>query len=140
MRLLSVILAFLAAGALAVYVLTCSVNNTPPAPVHPIVGKWRMEMFCGQPTAKSGEVLLCQFKADGSYEADTFIAGENIERVVGRYEIGQDVASMTLTTNSLQTVAPRSKIGRLEFIESNSKFVIKSDNISQTETWVRIKN
>lgn len=42
MRILSVIVAFLASGTLAAYVLTCSVNDTSPVPAHPIVGKWQL--------------------------------------------------------------------------------------------------
>ncbi len=140
MRLVSLIVAFVASGTLAVYVLTCSVNNTPMAPVHPIVGKWRMEMFCDRSTAGSNEVILCQFKADGSYEVNTFRVGEKTERVVGNYEIDRDATSMKLTTNVMQTAASRPKLSRLELSDSNRRMIIKSDASNQIEIWFLVKS
>lgn len=42
MRLVSLLVTMVVASVITFYVLTCSVNNAPPAPVHPIVGKWQM--------------------------------------------------------------------------------------------------
>ena len=42
MRLASLIVTMVVASVVTFYVLTCSVNNAPPAPVHPIVGKWQL--------------------------------------------------------------------------------------------------
>ena len=64
MRLFSVIVAFLASGALAAYVLTCSINDTPPVPVHPIVGKWRMVVMNGRPVVP-GRGIVIEYRADG---------------------------------------------------------------------------
>lgn len=64
MRLVSLMTAFVASSTLAIYVLTCSVNNTPPAPVHPIVGKWRQVIQVGR--LVSGDIeATCEYTAEG---------------------------------------------------------------------------
>ena len=49
MRLVSLIVTMVVASVLTFYVLTCSVNNAPPGPVHPIVGKWQLVGHLSRP-------------------------------------------------------------------------------------------
>lgn len=97
MRLLSLIVAFLASGALAAYVLTCSVNDAPPAPVHPIVGKWQKTVIAGRPV----EPLLV---ATTEYTIDGNVVLESTDPKNGyRYEKG----TYTIAGNKVSQVFPQ---------------------------------
>lgn len=138
MRLVSLIAAFVASGTLAVYVLTCSVNSTPPAPVHPIVGKWRMEIFCGQPTVEGVDVV-CEFSADGSYIVENTSSRNGIQRFGGSYEINQDVISTLCPPGQSHAAAPGHSTAQIAFSESNNRLSVAYDTSCGAEAYVRVK-
>ncbi len=139
MRLVSLIVTMVVATVFTFYALTCSVNNAPPAPVHPIVGKWRMEIFCGQPSLEGSGINVCEFSADGSYVAINTYGVNNTERVIGNYEINQNVISMVCDPDQSHTAATRQKTSHIKFVESGNRLVITSDSNCDSETWVRVK-
>ena len=69
MRLVSLIVTMVVASVLTFYVLTCSVNNAPPAPVHPIVGKWQQTVISGYPVDPL-TYITDEFRADGTVCAE----------------------------------------------------------------------
>ena len=138
MWLLSLIVAFVASGALAVYVLTCSVNDAPPASVHPIVGKWRMEMFCGQPTAEGLEIV-CEFLADGSYVVDNTSSRNGTQQIIGSYEINQNTISTLCPPGQTHAAAPGYTTGHKIFSNHDNMFTVNSDNSRGAEMYTRLK-
>ena len=138
MRLVSLIVTMVVASVLTFYVLTCSVNNAPPAPVHPIVGKWRMEIFCGQPTVE-GVNVVCEFSADGSYVVENTSIRNGTEQFGGSYVINQDVISTLCPPGQAHTAAPGHTTAHIVFSESNNRISLESDNSRGAESYVRVK-
>lgn len=138
MRTLALIAIALGVGSIAVYMTTLSVPP-PPAPVHPIVGKWRMETFCGRSSLEESGTNVCEFSADGSYVVINTHSMNDTERVAGNYEINNDIITIVCDLDQSHNATTRRKTSHIKFAESGNRLAITSDSNCGSETWVRVE-
>ena len=94
MRLVSLIVTMVVASVLTFYVLTCSVNNAPPTPVHPIVGKWQCTMIAGHPVSPL-LISTSEYTADGKFINESYDPKHHFRRSTGTYIINDNRVLLT---------------------------------------------
>jgi hypothetical protein len=98
MRTLALIAIALGVGSIAVYMTTCSVNNTPAAaapPAHPIVGKWKQVLENGRPVMP-GRGTVLEYKADGVVVFGLVDEGGNWTHEYGHYVVNGNCMDVTM--------------------------------------------
>ena len=139
MRLLSLIVAFAVSGALAVYVLTCSVNDAPPVPVHPIVGKWHREMMDGLPVP-AGSEAVGEFSAEGRFVWER-VNNDSPNRHVGTYTIDQDVLDIVSDPGQEHGLpAGRDRRVYMNFSPCRNRMEIRAYSGHRKDVYIRADN
>ena len=134
MRLLSLIVAFLASGALAVYVMTYSVNDAPPAPMHPIVGKWQQVVVGGRQVTP-GRGMTIEYRDDGSL---IFTIAQNSGGSIcegGNYTVSGNSLQMTISSQA------RSRQVALNFsMPTYNRLTALNTEPGNEEEFIRVNN
>jgi len=138
MRLLSLIATMVATAAIAIYAMTCSVNNVPPAPVHPIVGKWQLVRI-GNNFSVGMYPSTTEFTRDGKLISKTTKWKQGDLIGTGTYIITND---QVCTTHHSQPFTEDGDFYCKIALLDSERLILKTldDDITNESEYIRVRN